>query len=120
MLCASARFCARVDEMADNEQEVDKAKAPRRGKSASKVTKSRLVSGETQDKAKIFRLNSEKVNNLLKCLQEYKTKLAYQGLDFDADRPLQDRMLRKEIAKIYESEDPLLFGPVDICTSVFQ
>ena len=92
--------------MADR-SEKESSKAPRKS-----------VSNETQEKAKLFRWNSEKISSLLNCLHDYKTKLAYQGLDFDADRPLQYRILRKEMAKIYESEDPLLFGPVEICTSL--
>eukprot|EP00112_Aurelia_sp_Birch-Aquarium-sp1_P010557 Seg225.5 transcript_id=Seg225.5/GoldUCD/mRNA.D3Y31 product="hypothetical protein" protein_id=Seg225.5/GoldUCD/D3Y31 len=107
--------------MADHssEQEANKARAsPSKSvKSVSKVTKGKSVYNETQEKSKLVRWNCEKVSNLLICLQDYKTKLAYQGLDFDADRPLQYRMLRKEMAKIYESEDPLLFGPIEICTS---
>eukprot|EP00112_Aurelia_sp_Birch-Aquarium-sp1_P012165 Seg2556.3 transcript_id=Seg2556.3/GoldUCD/mRNA.D3Y31 product="hypothetical protein" protein_id=Seg2556.3/GoldUCD/D3Y31 len=108
--------------MADHnsEQEANKARASRPSKSvksASKVTQGKSVSNETQEKSKLVRWNCEKVSNLLICLQDYKTKLAYQGLDFDVDRPLQYIMLRKEMAKIYESEDPLLFGPIEICTS---
>ena len=40
---------------------------------------------------KSFRWDNEKICHLLNCFNEYNSKLAYQGLDFDADRPLHSQ-----------------------------
>ena len=56
------------------------------------------------------------VQNLIKCLRSYKTRLSYDGLDFDADRPLQYREFRKAMAKIY-GDEVAFFGPVAVSVS---
>ncbi len=68
--CAHAHVLLQVFKMADQKEQEANNKA-RSSKSASKKTKSKSVCDETQEKAKPFRWNSEKVINLLKCLQEY-------------------------------------------------
>ena len=55
------------------------------------------------------------VQDLIKCLLNYKTRLSYDGLDFDADRPLQYREIRKAMVKIYD--EVAFFGPVDVSVS---
>ncbi len=56
------------------------------------------------------------IQNLIKFLYSYKTRLSYNGVDFDADRPLQYREVRKSMAKLYE-DDQAFFGPVEISIS---
>ena len=36
---------------------------------------------------------------LINCLADYKAKMEYQSLDFDADRPQQIREIRMEMAR---------------------
>ena len=71
-----------------------------------------MATSDNVGSGKPFRWNSEQIQHLLNCLHEYKAKLAYQGLDFDADRPLQYRCIRKSMAKIYSADDPSSFGPL--------
>ena len=56
-----------------------------------------------------FRWSAEMVKDLICTLKSYKCRLDYKGIDFDADRPLQYRELRKEMAKLYE-ENTDVFG----------
>ena len=50
------------------------------------------------------------VGNLIECLKDYKVRMEFKGLDFDGDRPVQYKEVRKEMAKMYE-ENPEFFGP---------
>ena len=45
---------------------------------------------------------------LIECLAAYKSKMEYQNKDFGADRPVQYRKIRREMAKLYDD----VFGPV--------
>ena len=51
------------------------------------------------------------VEDLVNCLAEYKAKMEYQSLDFDADRPQQIKEVRMEMAKKYENGE---FGLVTV------
>ena len=44
-----------------------------------------------------FRWNMEMIEQLVKFLQAYKSKMEYQNLDFDGDRPAQYKELRIQI-----------------------
>ena len=71
-------------------------------------------SGEIGEKAAAahFRWDKEdKVHNLIKCLASYKVVCMYEGKDFNADKPKLYKVLRKEMARIYQDE-PSYFGPV--------
>ena len=46
--------------------------------------------------------STEMVRDLIMCLQNNKTILSYNGIDFDTDRPLQYREIWKSMAKLYE------------------
>lgn len=74
--------------------------------SANKSSKAR-----GKPRAKQFRWESGMVENLIKCLQAYKSEMEYKNVDFDGDRPAQYTWVRQEMAKLYD-EDPSLFGPV--------
>ena len=69
------------------------------------------ASKKCPQKTKQFKWTSEMVSDLLICLKGYKTKMEFQGLDFDGDRPAQYQHVRKEMAKIYDNG---CFGPVEI------
>ena len=39
---------------------------------------------------------------LIECLAAYKSKMEYQNKDFDTDRPVQYKEIRREMAKLYD------------------
>ena len=51
------------------------------------------------------------ISHLINCLLEYKSKMGYRSLDFDADKQIQYQELRVEVARIY-ADDFSRFGPV--------
>ncbi len=61
-------------------------------------------------KRKNFRWSLSMVEDLLNCLNSYKTKMEYNNLDFDVDRPAQIKAIGVEMAKLYADEE---FGPVE-------
>ena len=60
---------------------------------------------------KKFRWQAEMVSQLIDCLLNYKSKMAYRSLDFDADKQIQYQELRVEMAKLHIDEE-FMFGPV--------
>ena len=48
------------------------------------------------------------VSQLIECLAAYKFRMEYQNKDFDAERPVQYKEIRREIEKLYDD----VFGPV--------
>ena len=48
------------------------------------------------------------VSQLTECLAAYKFRMEYQNKDFDAERPVQHKEIRREIEKLYDD----VFGPV--------
>ena len=71
------------------------------------------MAGKTSPQNGNFRWSAEMVKDLICTLKSYKCRLDYRGIDFDADRPLQYRELRKEMAKLCE-ENRDVFGPYGI------
>ena len=63
-----------------------------------------------------FRWEESKTENLIKCLLEYKTCMALQNCDWNADKVKLYENVRKSLAKIYEDE-PEQFGPVSLSTN---
>ena len=55
---------------------------------------------------------------MINSLHDCKTKLAYQGFDFETDRPFLYRCIRKAMAKIYSTDEPSTFGHLDISRPV--
>ena len=68
-------------------------------------------SHEVELKKKNFRWTMGMVEDLVNCLADYKVKMEYQSLDFDADRPQQIKEVRMEMAKKYENGE---FGLVTV------
>ena len=64
-------------------------------------------------KTKQFRWDAEMVENLIECLQAYKSEMEFKNVDFDSDRPAQYSWLRQKMTKLYE-EVTSLFGPVSL------
>ncbi len=56
------------------------------------------------------------IQNLIKCLYSYKTRILYNGVDFDADSPSAVQRSKRNVAKLLE-DDQALFGPVNISIS---
>ena len=63
-------------------------------------------------KSKQFKWTNEMVADIIKCLKAYKSKIQFEGLDFDGDRPCE---VRKEMAKLYDEEK--VIGVVQITSS---
>ena len=55
------------------------------------------------------------ISRLVSALQEYKSKMEYRNMDFDADKPAQYKYLRTEMAKFHSDnlQEIHFFGPVD-------
>jgi len=68
-------------------------------------------------KEKRFRWDKdEKVNNLIRCLANYKSQCEYNNRDFNADKVKQYEAVRVAMARIYQ-KDPSQFGPVSVLSS---
>ena len=61
--------------------------------------------------AKKFSWTSELVENLIKSLSNFKTRMEFMNKDFNGDKPRQYEEVRKEMARIYCSIDIKMFGP---------
>ena len=56
-------------------------------------------SHEVEVKKKNFRWTMRMIVDLINYLADYKAKMEYQSLDFDADRPQQIKEIRMEMAR---------------------
>ena len=56
-------------------------------------------SHEVEMKKKNFRWTVGMIENLINCLADYKAKMEYQSLGFDADRPQQIKEVGMEMAR---------------------
>ena len=54
--------------------------------------------------------NGDKIENLIRCLANYKSKMDYQDSDFNADKVKQYEAVGEAMPRIYE-EEPTFFGP---------
>ncbi|CAB4002587.1 Hypothetical predicted protein [Paramuricea clavata] len=84
--------------------------------SSCKVSAKKPSKARGKPKPKQFRWETGMVENLIKCLQAYKSEMEYKNVDFDGDRPAQYTWVRQEMAKLYPlwlyDEDTSIFGPV--------
>ena len=60
------------------------------------------------EKTKQFRWMDKMESQLIECLAAYKSRMEYQNKDFDAERPVQYKEIRREIGKRYDD----VFRPV--------
>ena len=51
----------------------------------------------------------DKIENLIRCLANYKSQMDYQNIDFNGDKVKQYEAVREAMARIYE--EPSFFGP---------
>ena len=65
-------------------------------------------------------VDAAKIEQLINCLSDYKTEMAYKGLDFDADKPWLYKDIRIQMAQLYSEIDEEMFGPVEITTATTQ
>ena len=63
-----------------------------------------------------FRWEESKIENLIKCLLEYKTCMAFKNCDWNADKVKLYENVKKSLAKIY-ADEPEQFGPVSLSTN---
>ena len=68
-------------------------------------------SHKVEVKKKNFRWTMGMIEDLINCLTDYKAKMEYQSLDFDADRPQQMNEVRIEMVNKYKNGES---GPVTI------
>ena len=54
---------------------------------------------------KCFRWDISQVEHLIDCISDYKSKMMYKGLDFDADKPAMYKHIREAMAEIYEDDN---------------
>ena len=52
------------------------------------------------------------IEHLIDSLLEYRSRISYKSIDFDADRPIQYKEMRLSMTKIYMETDFSLFGPI--------
>ena len=65
-------------------------------------------------KQKRFQWNKgDKIENLIRCLGNFKAQMEYKNIDFNADKVKQYEAVREAMARIYE-EEPTFFGPAVI------
>ena len=78
-------------------------------------TQSLVVADEQLTRRKNFRWTAEMISRLVSALQEYKSKMEYRNMDFDADKPAQYKYLRPQISKFHSGnpQEIHFFGPVD-------
>ena len=65
------------------------------------------------EKKKCFWWTDQMHESLIEVLKDYKVSCEYNNIDFDADKTLQYKTLRKEMAKRFNTADSP-FGPVDV------
>ena len=61
-----------------------------------------MAAKKVSAKSKQFKWTSEMIGDLLTCLKAFKAKMEFQGLDFDGDRTVQYKEIRKEMSRIYD------------------
>ena len=52
------------------------------------------------------------IEHLIDSLLEYKSRMSYKSIDFEADKPIQYKEMRLSMANIYMGTDVSLFGPI--------
>ena len=71
---------------------------------------------QIKSKKQVFRWDASQIKKLLDSLLAFKAKMAFKGLDFDADKPRMYSEIRKEMAGLYAKENQDHFGPVELTT----
>ena len=68
-----------------------------------------MAAASTREKR--FQWNKgDKIENLIRCLGNFKAQMEYKNIDFNADKVKQYEAVRGAMACIYE-EEPTFFGP---------
>ena len=63
-------------------------------------------------KVKQFKWRPDMIENLLKCLNSFKSMMQFKNLEFDADKTAQYSSIRESMAALYPN-DISLFGPIN-------
>ena len=71
------------------------------------------------ESGKKFSWTAKLVENLIKSLSDFKTRMEFMNRDFNGDKPRQYEEIRKEMARIYCSIDIKMFGPESVILKVF-
>ena len=70
-----------------------------------------MAAASASTKEKRFQWNKgDKIENLIRCLGNYKAQMEYKNVDFNTDKVKQYEAVREAMARIYE-EEPTFFGP---------
>ena len=70
-----------------------------------------MAAASASTKEKRFQRNKgDKIENLIRCLGNYKAQMEYKNVDFNTDKVKQYEAVREAMARIYE-EEPTFFGP---------
>ena len=64
--------------------------------------------------AEKFLRTSDLIENLIKSLSDYKTRMEFMNKDFNADKPRQYEETRREMARIHSDIDIKMFGPESV------
>ena len=62
------------------------------------------------------------IDHLIDCLLNYKSNMQYKSLDFDADKPMQYKELRIDMAAIYEQDISLYLAQLHklLCQAILK
>ncbi|XP_046843506.1 uncharacterized protein LOC124437579 [Xenia sp. Carnegie-2017] len=77
--------------------------------------KEELVNTSTYRERRFRWDKDDKMENLIRCLANYKSQMEFQNMDFYADKVRLYEAIRVEMAKIY-ADDPTQFGPPSVTT----
>ena len=66
-----------------------------------------------------FKWTDNKLINLIKCLQEFKSSMAFRNCDSNANKVKLYESVRKNLAAIYEDE-PEVFGPASVSENPYK
>ena len=66
-----------------------------------------------------FKWTDHKLNNLVKCSQEFKSSMEFRNCDSNADKVKWHESVRKGLAEIYEDE-PDAFGPASVSENPYK
>ena len=53
----------------------------------------------------------DKIENLIRCLSNYRSQMDYQNIDFNGDKVKQYEAVREAMVRSYEKPSPGFFGP---------
>ena len=74
---------------------------------------SEVTDKNTSKQSNEFKWTNEMVEDLLKCIGQYKANMEYKGKDFNSDKPRQYETVRNFMVKMNQESYSKFFGPAD-------